>query len=236
MHNSNNLITKISFPLHDSILFQGHGKYQVQDLQLGVLEYKIYRNAVMNTKYHDFDRLRPLHELDKTEEDKDMTWNCCKAVDCCKKGDVNSSNHKCLVECNDINKTKSWVNYFALNLSNPKLNISFVKNNNPLGKMPLCHLTQFCRSNTAVDIVRILKISISPGDIKYKLSIQIPKGIKNAIELHKKNANKLWQEAIKIELKQLSKYQTYIVLDSGEDIPTGYQKIPYHIVFMSNII
>jgi hypothetical protein len=45
------------------------------------------------------------------------------------------------------------------------------------------------------------------------------------------NENQLWQEAIKTELKQLTDYQTFIVLDSGEDIPTGYQKIPYHMVF-----
>jgi hypothetical protein len=33
-------------------------------------------------------------------------------------------NHKCLVEWNDVNKTKSWVNYFALSISNPKPIIS----------------------------------------------------------------------------------------------------------------
>jgi hypothetical protein len=36
---------------------------------------------------------------------------------------------------------------------------------------------------------------------------------------------------MKTELKQLTDYQTFIVLDSGEDIPTGYQKILYHMVF-----
>ena len=36
---------------------------------------------------------------------------------------------------------------------------------------------------------------------------------------------------IKTELKQLTDYQTFIVLDSGESIPNGYQKIPYHMVF-----
>jgi hypothetical protein len=41
----------------------------------------------------------------------------------------------------------------------------------------------------------------------------------------------LWQEAIKTELKQFTDYQTFIVLDSGEDIPTDYQKIPYQMVF-----
>jgi hypothetical protein len=83
----------------------------------------------------------------------------------------------------------------------------------------------------AVDIVRILEVSTSPAGIKYKYGIQVPKGIKNAIDLDKKNGNKLWQEAIKTELKQFTDYQTFIVLDSGEDIPTGYQKIPYHMVF-----
>jgi hypothetical protein len=49
--------------------------------------------------------------------------------------------------------------------------------------------------------------------------------------LDKKNGNTLWEEAIKTELKQLTDYETFIVLDSEEDIPKGYQMIPYHIVF-----
>jgi hypothetical protein len=49
-----------------------------------------------------------------------MSWECCMVVGYFKqKGDINSSNYKCLVEWNDINKTKSWVNHFALSLSNP---------------------------------------------------------------------------------------------------------------------
>jgi hypothetical protein len=75
--------------------------------------------------------------LDNTEEDNDMSWECQKVVDYCKeKEDVNSSNHKCLMEWNDVNKTKSWVNYFALSLSNTKPIISFARNNNLLDKMP----------------------------------------------------------------------------------------------------
>jgi hypothetical protein len=104
------------------------------------------------------------------------------------KGNVNSSNHKCLVEWNDVNKTKSRVNYyfFALSLFNPRPIISCASINNLLDKMPFCHLTQYCRSNTAVDIARILKVSTSPAGMKYKFGIQVPKGtkgIKNAIDL-----------------------------------------------------
>jgi hypothetical protein len=97
------------------------------------------------------------------------------------------------MEWNDINKTKSWVNYdfFALSLSNPKPIISLARNNNLLDKMPFCHLTQYCRSNTAEDFARILKISTSPLGIKYKFGIQVSKEIKNAINLYKKNGNQL---------------------------------------------
>jgi hypothetical protein len=197
------------------------------------VECKVYHSVLINTKSQvDFDHFLQLHMLDQTEEDKDISWECHKVVDYCKeKGDVNSSNQKCLVEWNDIKKTKSWVNYFALSLSNPKPIISFSRNNNLFDKMPFCHLTQNCRSNTAVDIAKILKVSTSPAGIKYKFGIQVPKVIKNAIYIDKKNGNQLWQEAIKTEIKKITDYQTFIVLDSGKDIPTGYQKIPYHMVF-----
>jgi hypothetical protein len=116
IHNINNLsVENLFFPLHDAVLFQGHGKFQAQDLQLGVVECKAYHNILLNTKSQvDFDRLLQLHKLDNTEEDKYITWKCHEVVDYCKeKGDVNSSNHKCLVEWNDSNKTEPLVNYFT---------------------------------------------------------------------------------------------------------------------------
>jgi hypothetical protein len=79
------------------------------------------------------------------------------------------------------------MNYFALSSSNPKPIISFARNNYFLDKMPFFHLSQYCRSNTAVDIARILEVSTSPADTKYKFGIQVPKGIKNSIDLDKKN-------------------------------------------------
>jgi hypothetical protein len=63
----------------------------------------------LNTKYEvDFDHFIQLHMLDKTEEDDDLSWECCKVIGYCRqKGDDHNSNHKCLVEWNDIIKTKS---------------------------------------------------------------------------------------------------------------------------------
>jgi hypothetical protein len=196
MHNINvnNLCVQNLFSsMHDAKFISRQCKFSITRLQSGVVECKVYHNVKMKAKSQvDLDSLIQLHMLDKTEEDKDISWESHKVVDYPKeKGDVKSSNHKCLVGWNDDNKTKSWVNYFASSLSNPKHIISFARNNNLLHKMPFCHLTQYCRSKSALDIARILKVSTSPAGIKYKFGIQVSKGIKNLINLDKKNENQL---------------------------------------------
>jgi hypothetical protein len=65
-----------------------------------------------------------------------------------------------------------------------------------------------------IHIARILKVSTSPAGIN-KFGNQVPRGIKNSIDLDKKNENQLWEEVIKTDLKQLIHYQKFIVLDSG---------------------
>jgi hypothetical protein len=67
--------------------------------------------------------------------------------------------------------------------------------------MSFRYLTKYCRSNKAVDIARILKVSTSPAGIKYMFGIQVPKGIENATDLDNKNGNQVWRESIKTELK-----------------------------------
>jgi hypothetical protein len=68
-------VQNLLFPLHDATLFQGHEKSQAQDLQLGVLECKVYHNVLLNIKSQvNFDCLLQLHMIDQSEEDKDMSW------------------------------------------------------------------------------------------------------------------------------------------------------------------
>jgi hypothetical protein len=61
--NVNNLsVQNLFFPLHDSILLQGHVKPHSQDLKLGALECKAYHSVLLNSKYQvDFDRLLQFH-------------------------------------------------------------------------------------------------------------------------------------------------------------------------------
>jgi hypothetical protein len=74
MHNRNVnslSVQNLFFPLHYTILFQGHGKSQAKDLHLGVLKCKVYHSVLMNTKSQlDFDCLLQPRMVDNTEEDK----------------------------------------------------------------------------------------------------------------------------------------------------------------------
>jgi hypothetical protein len=97
--------------------------------------------------------------------------------------------------------------------------------------MPFCHLIQYCKSKTEVKIARFQEVPTIPTCVEYKFGIQVPKAFKSAIDLDKNNRNTIWQDAIRTELKQITDFQTFIILDSGEEIPKDYQKIPYHIVF-----
>jgi hypothetical protein len=85
------------------------------------------------------------------------------------------------VEENEISKTRSWVNFFALRLSNPIPNLSFARNNNLLHKMPFRHLTHYCKAKTSIEMAKVNKTLASPTCIGYKLGIQVPREIKTPL-------------------------------------------------------
>jgi hypothetical protein len=138
----------------------------------------------------ELDCMHQLHVLDMTEDDKNGSWECTKVLIYCEEIGMNTSTKpKCLVEWNHINKSQSWVNFIALSLSDPTPVIPFARNQNLLNRMPFCHLVRYCKTKTPMEIIRAHKASTSPTGIKYKLGIQVPKGIKNAINLDKNGNN-----------------------------------------------
>ena len=70
-----------------------------------------------------------------------------------------------------------------------------------------------------------------PYEKKFKIGFRVPRGTREAYFLDLQNGNKLWQEAIAKELKQLHDFKTFIILEKGEEAPVGYSRIPYHIVY-----
>ena len=68
---------------------------------------------------------------------------------------------------------------------------------------------------------------------KYQYRFEVPLDYADAVRLDKKNGNTRWQDAIKLELKQLEEYGVFI--DHGvfhiTRVPPGYQVIKVHLVF-----
>jgi hypothetical protein len=115
-------------------MVENHANYKNIDLHLGIPECQIYHSAMTGSKSQiELGCLHQLHLLDRLEYDQDKSWECTKMLKYCEEIGMNTStNHKCLVEWNDINKSQSWVNFFALSLSDPIPVISFATNQNLL--------------------------------------------------------------------------------------------------------
>jgi hypothetical protein len=63
----------------------------------------------------------------------------------------------------------------------------------------------------------------------HKFGIEIPKTVKKALALDRKNGNTLWVDAIAKEMREVR--IDFNILPDGGSVPIGYQKIPCHMVF-----
>ncbi len=64
----------------------------------------------------------------------------------------------------------------------------------------------------------------------HKVGIELPKTVKEAFELDRKNGNTLWADAIAKEMKDV-RVAFSILPDGQQPAPVGYQKIPCHMIF-----
>ena len=63
----------------------------------------------------------------------------------------------------------------------------------------------------------------------HKFGIEIPKTVKEALALDRKNGNTLWADAIAKKMKEVC--IAFNILPDGRSVPIGYQKIPCHMIF-----
>jgi hypothetical protein len=64
----------------------------------------------------------------------------------------------------------------------------------------------------------------------YKFGIRVPDNAAHALQLDKENGNTYWRDAINKELAEIDQYDTFHLAPDG-DLPEGYKRIPYMIVF-----
>jgi hypothetical protein len=63
----------------------------------------------------------------------------------------------------------------------------------------------------------------------HKFGIELPKTIKEALEIDKKNDNTFWADTITKEMNDVC--IAFKILLDGQSVPIGYQKIPCHMIF-----
>jgi hypothetical protein len=77
------------------------------------------------------------------------------------------------------------------------------------------------------------RIKVTRNAPRYKFGYRIPRNYDEAMQYDPKNGNTLWQEATNLEMSQLVEYDTFRDLGHKDTAPppTGYKKIPTHLVY-----
>jgi hypothetical protein len=89
------------------------------------------------------------------------------------------------------------------------------------------------RQNTLTRMVNQAKLKSYNSAPKFKSGFQIPRHYAEAIRFDERNKNSKWQDAMLLELQQISEYDTFINLGhhSSVKVPTDHKKIRVHFVY-----
>jgi hypothetical protein len=97
------------FPLYNAAMLKGQENWKNVDVpfHLGASESLIYHSALVKPKSQsELDWFHQLHVLGKTEDDLDESWECTKVFKYCEDSGMDmSTNHHCLVQWDDMNKS-----------------------------------------------------------------------------------------------------------------------------------
>ena len=183
---------------------------------------------------NELDRLKYLQALDNENDEEDpdnALWHCEQVVGFRAKTGKKGTQYEVKCQWKDPNKSKSWVDFYALALQDPIPILRYARKHHLLDQRPFKSLSRYCTGDAPSHLARAFKAKTKPSAPKYKFGIQVPQGLKQAYEIDRLNGNTLWADAIKKELEQLSDYQTFRTLQPGEKLSAQFQRIPYHIVF-----
>ena len=67
--------------------------------------------------------------------------------------------------------------------------------------------------------------------VRYKFGVRVPRNLKEAIVLDRENSDTQWQDSVALELSQLAEYSAFRSAGVHKHPPSGYKRIPAHIIF-----
>ena len=179
-------------------------------------------------KQDKLDQLKYLNYCDKDEQSP--LWSV-RAVQKHRfnKGNTGRLEVYCLWK--DKNAPGAWIPFASMALHDPTVILKYAKSKHIINQPHFYSLAHYCIGPTYSDFRRAFVVNSKQLPPKIKFGERVPRGLKEAYQIDTENKNNDWAKAIETELTQLHDYETFRCLKEGEDIPTGYKWIPYHIVF-----
>ena len=103
----------------------------------------------------------------------------------------------------------TWISLKSLRLHDPYTCVLFATEKGLINSPEWAWVKDFIDDTTCyTKMLHAMKTTKSFGP-KYKFGIQVPRSVKHALELDKRNGNDLWKEAILKELKQLDDFKVF---------------------------
>ena len=179
-------------------------------------------------------KLRAYHAvLDKWNSkdlEENVRWNLKKVID---KRIVSypGEDRRVLLKVELEDGPKKWMTLDDLQMADPHLAIDYAVQNELQHDVEFGWVPEY--TNFDFDIVEMVQAYKAAKElkVKFKFGVEVPSSTKRALEIDRENGNQAWGEAIKLELSQILGYRVFNVLQHGELMPKGYQRIPYHIVY-----
>ena len=163
-----------------------------------------YKGAISNTSSPFIDQLKYLNALDSINEKVKDPWNMIDIgneelwdVKKVIKHRTKDGKTEVKVIWKDPNKSSSWINMYALAIQDPSEILRYAKTKHLLSQKPFSVLVERCIGDSPSRLAKAFKAKVKSNGKKYKFSIRVPFGLKQAIQLDKENGNTLWFDAIK---------------------------------------
>ena len=122
-----------------------------------------------------------------------------------------------------VNGEVTWETLTSLKDSNPYEVAKYAKDNNLLNEKAFSYWARHILRKRSASIRAAKRRKLTTN---YKYGVEVPKDVKHALELDRKNGNTFWRDAIAKEMGLLEVLRVFEILDRGKGPPKGYQMIP----------
>lgn len=113
----------------------------------------------------------------------------------------------------------SWIAFSSLALHDPIPILKYAKSKHLLNQPHFKSLAYYCIEDTYSHMHRVFLAQTGKNAPKITFGEIVPRGLKEAYLLDKKNSNNDWGNAVDTELKQLHNYSTFKCLTEGKRYP-----------------